>query len=370
MKKLDYVNALRGIAILAVLMVHTSLYGTAGVPYFLVKVFVQGARGVQLFFLISAFTLFLSHHHRQGKESSPTKNFFLRRFFRIAPMYYLGIAYYIWQDRLGSRYWLGDQPKITVSNIISNLTFTHGFNPYWFNSLVPGGWSIAVEMTFYFILPFLFLKIKNINQAFFFFMLTLVINFGFQKFLLKFPFIISAELWYNYIFMFFPSQLPIFSLGIIMYFFIMDKNVKILSANMLLLFSLTVLAQLAVGNNYLLPNHILFGTVFLTFSIALSRQKFKFIVNPIINYIGKISFSMYLVHFAVLHWMAHFNFINYVNNGLVNYILRYLIVLVISILISTFLYHFIEINGQLIGSAIIRNQELKYKNGSSILKIS
>ena len=49
-----------------------------------------GQRGVQMFFLVSAFTLTLSHYNRR-QERRPTLNYAIRRFFRIAPMLYLGI---------------------------------------------------------------------------------------------------------------------------------------------------------------------------------------------------------------------------------------------------------------------------------------
>jgi peptidoglycan/LPS O-acetylase OafA/YrhL len=81
-------------------------------------------------------------------------------------MYYLGICYYLIQDGFGPRYFLENESHITTLNVLSNFTFLHGFNPYWITSLVPGGWSIAVEMTFYIILPFLFARIKRSVQFF------------------------------------------------------------------------------------------------------------------------------------------------------------------------------------------------------------
>jgi peptidoglycan/LPS O-acetylase OafA/YrhL len=105
-------------------------------------------------------------NRRNENEKHPKFNFFIRRFFRIAPLYYIGILYYLWQDGFGSRYWLSDQELVTTANILSNIFFVHGFNPYWMNSVVPGGWSIAVEMLFYCIAPLLFVKIKNVSLSF------------------------------------------------------------------------------------------------------------------------------------------------------------------------------------------------------------
>ena len=230
MKKLDYIDALRGLAILGVIMVHTNQYGSPIGSNILSKIISMGGRGVQLFYLASAFTLFLSFKNRSKKEIFPIRNFFVRRFFRIAPMYYIGISYYLFQDGFGSRYWLGDQTDISTLNIVSNFTFLHGFNPYWINSLVPGGWTIAVEMTFYAILPFLFSKIKNINQAFNFFVISLFVNYTLSFLLTKISIVSSERLWNEYLFFYFPSQLSIFALGIVMFFIIIEsENIRNIS---------------------------------------------------------------------------------------------------------------------------------------------
>ncbi len=67
MKKLDYIDALRGLAILGVIMVHS--ISDSNLPFIVERIFGQGARGVQLFYLASAFTLFLSFSNRIDKEN-------------------------------------------------------------------------------------------------------------------------------------------------------------------------------------------------------------------------------------------------------------------------------------------------------------
>lgn len=357
--KFDYIDSLRGIAILAVVMIHTAQWGTHIVPPIMGRIISEGARGVQLFYLASAFTLFLSFKRRFAKENKPIRNFFIRRFFRIAPMYYLGIIYFLWQYGFGSRNWLGGEENITVLNILSNVLFLHGFNPQWINSLVPGGWSIGVEMTFYALLPILFHKIKNLNQAFYFFIFTLLFRFVLQFVLHKLHVIPSKELWDYYLFLYFPSQLPIFSLGVIMYFVVIESaSWTNISGKAVLLLSGMVLFQLLTGKLFF-PNHILFGIGFLFLGIGLSRYNFKLMVNPIVDYIGRISFSMYLVHFAVLYWLNQLSFIDYSANGPLNYIIRYCLVVMITILISTFFYRVIEVPFQNIGKNIINKLDVK-----------
>jgi peptidoglycan/LPS O-acetylase OafA/YrhL len=358
MKKLEFIDALRGLAILGVIMVHTLAHGTSNPSGKIGIMISSGSNGVQLFFLASAFTLFLSFKNRSSKEAFPIRNFFVRRFFRIAPMYYLGISYYLLQDGYGPRFWLGDATHITPLNIISNFTFLHGFNPYWVNSLVPGGWSIGIEMTFYAVLPFLFSKIKNLNQAFIFFISSLFLKLLLYALLIKFPLINSESLWNGYLFFYFPSQLPVFSLGIIFYFLVIEnESLTSISGKWILLFSGLLILQLSTQTTHILPTHVLFGIGFLLLGYALSTYKFKLLVNPIITHIGKISFSMYLVHFAVLHWLDKFHLVDFAQNGILNYAARLCITVAITAAISNVFYNLIEIPFQNLAKTIIGRWE-------------
>ena len=62
--RFEYIDALRGVAILAVLFNHvhesTEPVFSIQVPTWLNMTQAQGARGVQLFYIISAFTIFLT----------------------------------------------------------------------------------------------------------------------------------------------------------------------------------------------------------------------------------------------------------------------------------------------------------------------
>ena len=357
--KLKYIDVLRGLAVLGVLIVHCGQFGNNSYfPTRFLSLVENGAMGVQLFYIASAFTLFLSMDRRYSTEKSPIKNFFIRRFFRIAPMYYIGICYYLLQDGFGGRYWLGDATNITIGNILSNIFFLHGFNPYWINSLVPGGWSIAIEILFYCFLPLLFLKIKDTQQAFGFLIITLVIRFVLYYFLHKIHIISSDMLWSNYLFFYLPNQLPIFALGILFYFILRDNYQLLISPNLIILISLVFIGQL-IGIN-LLPPHILFGIAFVILGIALSKSESKILINPILIYIGKISFSMYLVHFAVLHWLTKFHFVDFIvvsnsHTAIINYGCRLLILIILSAIISTLFYRFVELPMQNIGKKVISN---------------
>lgn len=362
MNKLKYIDALRGIAVLAVILIHSGSYGNVPLSPTIDSLIREGARGVQLFYLASAFTLFLSFKNRFSKETFPVRNFFIRRFFRIAPMYYVGICYYILQNGLGAIF-APENPSITPLAIIANVLFIHGFSPYWLNSVVPGGWSIGVEMMFYAIVPLLFFTIKNLNHAFNFLLLSLVFGVLFRVVLENYCTMDAKSLWYDYLFLCFPNQLPIFALGIMMYFIICeDKSQNKISPISLLLLALLIFAaqiglRIPILAHLMLPNHFVFGIAFFILAIGLSKIEITVIVNPVIIYIGKISFSMYLVHFAVLHLLSINNYIDYNANSILNLAIKYIVVVVISAIFSTIFYRIIEVPFQNIGKKLINKLE-------------
>lgn len=360
-KKFAYIDALRGLAIAGVVIVHTFQYGNIPIPVYLEGIIGNGARGVQLFYVVSAFTLMLSFSQRIGNEHSPVRNFFCRRFFRIAPMYYIGIVYYLWQDGLGPRYWLGDMEQISAFNILSNFTFTHGFNPYWITSVVPGGWSITVEMTFYIMLPFLAKRIKDTNKAFLFFYLAILLHGILKVVLLKFPFIAFERLWKEYLYLYFPSQLPVFALGIMMFYIIREESsANRISGLMLLPLPLLLMIQLALGANIFFPSHVLFGMCFVLLGAALSRYPSVLLVNRVSIYLGKVSYSMYIAHFAILYWLSKTVFFQFfMKFGSAGLIPMILFVFLMVAVVSTITYKAIEVPFQNLGKTLIARLENK-----------
>lgn len=355
--KLAYIDALRGIAILAVIIVNTSSYGYNEYPAFFEAFVSQGERGVQLFFVVSAFTLFLSYQYRLKQGGAIVQNFFIRRFFRIAPLYYIGIAYYLWQDGFGPRFWLGAEPEVSSWNILANIFFVHGVHPSWITSVVPGGWSITAEMMFYVLIPILILRIKNINQAIHFTLGTLLLAQVLKAFGYLYPPIEEIELWKAYLNLYLPAQLPVFGCGIIAYFLVIKKETNISKFN--LGFSTGLLLGSIIWSK-LIPPNVIFGLAFLLLLFTLSKYPFKLIVHPFMQFLGTISFSAYLIHFAVLYWLGQWNFLDFIEPShpfmaILNYFFRLAVVLFITIPMSYLSYQCVEKPMQKVGKWIIKH---------------
>jgi peptidoglycan/LPS O-acetylase OafA/YrhL len=153
---LPWIDALRGLAILMVLANHVALV-VPGLSAPLLALARFGQMGVQLFFVASAYTLCLSWQQRHVEAPQPVLRFLLRRLFRIAPLYWSAIVAFTALHWLqpGAQGAADDQAAGLLTDALANALFVHGFVVSAQNSVVPGGWSIGVEMAFYALFPWL-----------------------------------------------------------------------------------------------------------------------------------------------------------------------------------------------------------------------
>lgn len=358
MKKFEYVDALRGWAVLMVMFAHTVTKKPNLLPE-LKALIAKGAYGVQLFFIMSAFTLYHSYHSRASREHFSTSNFFLRRIFRIAPLYWLAIIYYLWQDGFGPRRWLGDARFVTIENILSNVTFTNGFNPEWINSIVPGGWSIGIEFIFYACMPFIFLRVTNLRKAFNLFFFALVFRIVSINSLSTIHPFVNDVFWNEFLYFSFPSQFPVFALGVVLYYIVIrGQGIREVSPLALLSVAGLSAGELLIGGGLLMPNHLLVSMSFVVAVVALSRRPVKLLVNPVITYVGQLSYSMYIVHFAVLHMMAQMGLDRIVRDGgILNHMARFIMLLSLTVMVSIPIFRLLELPFMRLGQRFIKWRE-------------
>ena len=292
---LGHLDSLRGIAVLGVLLVH-SVFGVPGVLPVGAKaqeLAFFGQRGVQLFFIVSAFTLFLSSQNRRD-ETSPTRNFFIRRFFRLAPMFYLSTlaSRLIWPSYSGS-----------TTDIAISLAFLHGLSPSTILKGARGGWSVADEALFYMVLPLLFRWIKSLKQASIWFIVCV------PGTMLLLHLLVHADPANHefYTFFSFIAEFPVFLCGIVAFFIWRDflpqqpADPRKRELFPVVLFSLLAVlyAMLPTTNAKIVSTSMLLAGVLL----LLSFRSSALLVNAPTRFLGKISYSMYLVHFYFMDFL-------------------------------------------------------------------
>ncbi len=153
--RLESIDALRGLAALAVVAFHMSLIPTPrpAVPGWARPAVEAGSSGVTLFFLISGFTMALTATRRA--EPRPVASFYLRRFFRIAPLYYCWLAFMI--ARGG---YLPGKPRL-----LELVAFAYNPDPALQEGLVWASWTLGVEMVFYAGFPWVYRHVAGLARS-------------------------------------------------------------------------------------------------------------------------------------------------------------------------------------------------------------
>jgi peptidoglycan/LPS O-acetylase OafA/YrhL len=292
-----------------------------------------------------------------NRKNEKTHSFFIRRFFRIAPLYYVGIVFYTFLHFVPLEILFGTGKfvlNISYSEILSNFFFLHGIFPDYINHLVPGGWSIAVEMTFYLFVPILFCSITNIYRALLLLFVSIFTGILFVKLLT------GNAYWDRNFFLYFSFlyQLPVFALGIIGYFIVVKNQAKEKKNTALLAIIFCVMVYIC---NVVCDKSffwMLFAAgLFLLLLVFFSKYPLYAFVNPLTQFLGKISFSIYIFHFFFIGIVRHsfMNFIPVYNNftAIVNFFIQFLSVLCATSGLSYLTYKYIEIPFQEIGKTII-----------------
>jgi len=367
----------------------------------------SGQNGVQLFFVVSAFTLFLSLERRRRDERRPWRNYFLRRFFRIAPMFWVALAFY-WKWPIGAAE-EGSAGFRTWGALAGAATFVNGLHPHWINSIVAGGWSVATEMLFYLLVPLLFLSIKNLRSALIFAVLAVVAGFAIHHNIRwDDPFISSHQrkelkhfyteagqakshgihmvtpdnlkkadmeqtTWAAFIDFWLPNQIPVFAMGCVLFFLYRKlgepgrRTEEDAAAaphrpprrGLAIALLLGAVAIFAIGPlhefKYLQP-HVLFGIGAVLLACSLAIWEFPLLVNSFWQYLGKISYSVYLTHWALLWLLADWigtsvggrHVASLPRMGLV-----LLLLVPLSMVLATITFYLIEQPGQVLGKRII-----------------
>lgn len=166
----DSLDGLRGLLAIWVMFSHISQFvaGPGGIV-------TRGGVAVDLFMLVSGFLMVWTVSMRESKETALSlltwKKFFIRRFFRIAPLFFLLlIPAYLLESQFTSL--LSDTyaaigrsfyrpfrhcAPSSIVDILTHLTFVFGLFPCTASVNVLPDWSLSLEMQFYAVFPLIFI---------------------------------------------------------------------------------------------------------------------------------------------------------------------------------------------------------------------
>lgn len=225
-------------------------------------------------------------------------------------MFWIGTAFFVWLDGFGPRYFAPN--GIEAKHVILSSLFMNGWHPEYINSVVHGGWSIAVEMTFYLAFPLMIFFIRGWISAAIGLILAIVLADKALQALWVERFAlwpgISDDLISNFLNLWLPSQLPVFAAGFLVFFLLRDVKgiLPAWSLRLLLIGAFVAMMGLALYPEPLrifgvmVSTYTCYGLCFGVFAFCLAQGTAKWLVNAPIRYLGMVSFSAYLWHFAIL----------------------------------------------------------------------
>lgn len=349
-------NALRFFAAALVVLMHVhNNMKTAGLPQLPdMSILFKGVSAVSFFFVLSGFLItYLLFTERKNTKTISIKNFYLRRVFRIWPLYFLVIgfgAFFYWQI-------------VPALHLNFENAYPHGlavllytfFLANLMNSLYHVGgilhitWSIAVEEQFYlFWAPLVKSVTKNSLRLI---IITGIISLSVNILNTINVFELSKE-WQSFIN---TLQFHYMAIGALFAWLLFYKrdwllslpvfNNKILQVVLLsLLTSYFFFYTKTVAGEILTPLPLGFLFAWLIITVSSSGKCIINLERPWLNYLGKISYGIYMFHMPVVYASSFFfqKMNSITKHPVIYFPLFYAMVFSITIAIAAFSYRFIE----------------------------
>jgi peptidoglycan/LPS O-acetylase OafA/YrhL len=315
--RLDYLDSLRGIASMIVVFSHYILaYGIdmkiKPITFSPLHLFFDGFAAVSFFFVLSGFVLTLSLI-----KTFDLKSFYFKRIFRIMPSYLIvlfisGLLYFSFypiKTIPESSKWINEfwtKPLDYFAFLKQVFFLETGNNAH----LVFQNWTLNVEMKFSLLIPFLYLILINTNiYIFLLFNFVLVSFFCVPVFCFHFSLGIILAVYKNSTVNFFlkwENKYRIYLLLILIFFLTYRYTVPMYYYYYFRKFNF-------LNNEDLIWIITGFGScVLLVYCLSFEFLK-RSLNNSILKFIGRISYSIYLVHSIVLIYIVPY-FIHFLNS--------------------------------------------------------
>lgn len=265
-----------------------------------------GKLGVVLFFVLSGFLItYLLLVEEQSFKQISIRKFYIRRMLRIWPLYFLIIilAFFVLPN-IDLFTWPNYSKEVIHSNLFLKLLLYAVFFPnlaVQFLGIVPYAthtWSIGTEEQYYLIWPVILKYVKKNRIGLMIFIIAFYLSF---KFFLQSPYLDILPFKDKISGFWALFNIDCMAIGGLFAVLLFQKNklLKLLQNNFLF-YSTTISTIILILNGVQIPNFhyefysILFGIIILNFAtndtIKISLE------NKIFNYLGNISYGLYMYH--------------------------------------------------------------------------
>jgi peptidoglycan/LPS O-acetylase OafA/YrhL len=340
-----FITGMRAFAALAVVLIHAGGAGFRELGVIGNNVADLGRTGVYAFFVISGFSVALSYD-----TSKNYSNYINKRLWRIVPLYYFWLIMAVIFEGISTA--LLSESKfsnISLYNWALHLLFL-GFIDYTVtNSIIGVEWSISIEVFWYFLIPF-FVNFCRTSKSL---ILILILSFVFYILSQKYAYLLPVKS-ENALLAMHWSPIPyFFSFMLGMAAYIIRLQVQRTKSNgdwaigfviffLMLHISAPTISNLIFFNEFILIS-LITGNLLIWGSEKSSLIKVIF-CNPIVQFLGVISYGVYLSHFPVMGLLL--SFFNHVEP---TSLLLFIMVAGFSVIISAITYLLIERKFNLFG---------------------
>lgn len=310
MNRINELDSLRGIAALMVVLYHYTFRFHEKYSYSFLYDFFNfkyGHLGVELFFMISGFVIFMSI-----KNITKPIDFLKKRFYRLYPLFWLSLLF----TTLVMCFFPLPDTKQSVFQFIANLTML----PSLFKQNAIDGvyWTLKIELFFYLFVLILLLvkqqkKIIWIAIAYFLLGLGLVLKLG----------VLNMSFFYG----------TLFING--MLFYSIYENPNLSKLKYLFIFLNCLLSYFVSESIFFYFNFLLLITF-----VLLINNKLFFLNFKLFTFLGHISYALYLLHQNIGYTIQN----QLISFGFTNPILLLIIPLFIVLFISYIFTDFFEKN--------------------------
>jgi peptidoglycan/LPS O-acetylase OafA/YrhL len=354
------IHALRGIAALMVFFFHLHYVGKIPLPKSWGLVASHGGMGVELFYVLSAFSLLYSNQKfvRSG-DSQWIFGYLIKRFFRIAPLFYIMLVVHCLLILFVFN------GKLDVQRIILSVLFIFNFVPKEAGGIVWASWSIGVEMVFYAFLPLVMVSVRSLRSATILWIVAILASSVYRRVLEADPAIPPGYAHYAFI-----SQLGVFCGGILS-FWIFDKinsSTGIMRQKLwwliVMLGPVMALLLLSDISGFLVTSGRLdtqlWGLSLGFIAVLTSINAQRWMAHPVLQHFGERSYSIYLTHAVVIKFgeplIRRLYEFCYPALGGYGFAVCALAVLIPTLLVSEVTYRLIEIRGIMFGKNFLITQ--------------
>jgi len=302
-----------------------------------------GRLGVILFFVLSGFLItYLLLAEESSFNRIKIKKFYIRRILRIWPLYFIiGVLAFAIFPNISFLIWPQFPKDVIYNSLILKIFLYISFLPNLSNAflyIIPYAsqcWSIGTEEQFYILWPILIRSIKRFRIHMMCLIIFIYIIVKFFTLSEQNPSVFSL-FWINF-------NIDCMAIGGIFAILLFNKkNILKYILNPYLFYTilLATIILISKGVNFGFFQYevyaLLFGVIIINFanntSPALSLE------NKPLNYLGKISYGLYMYHPICL--VFSLKMLSYI--GIYNYYTMLFSSVLITIILASFSYHFIE----------------------------